>query len=136
MNGLRKVRILLKYLLEKYSKFKAVDIFKSLKQGVVPKRGGPKETEDEISKELNDINIENQNNEKQKVLTSNAIDDAGHGSNIDINAIDANQITYVPVESKQTDNNNYNINLEFSNTNIKQTNIRDTRSSMDRDDIN
>jgi hypothetical protein len=63
--------------IEKYCKFKAVDIFKCIKQGVVPKRGGPKEEESELTKELdnmilddkksNETNTENNNqSEEQK----------------------------------------------------------------------
>ena len=44
---------------KKYCAFKAIDIFKALKRGEIPKRGGPKEenpkekeTEDELSKEI------------------------------------------------------------------------------------
>jgi hypothetical protein len=48
--------------LEKYCKFKAVDIFKCLKAGTTPKRGGPKEEEDEISKEISQMTAENLNN--------------------------------------------------------------------------
>ena len=60
MSGIKKVSYFyINWLIEKYCKFKAVDIFKSLKAGVVPKRGGPKEEEDEISKAQNDVKIDN-----------------------------------------------------------------------------
>ena len=54
---------------KKYCQFKAVDIFKALKKGEVPKRGGPKEQEeglgneiDELAKNMGDANIGNNNN--------------------------------------------------------------------------
>jgi hypothetical protein len=61
---------------KKYCQFKAIDIFKALKEGRVPKRGGPKEQEnnqdaglgneiDELAKDIGDANIGNQNNFNQ-----------------------------------------------------------------------
>ena len=57
---------------KKYCQFKAVDIFKALKKGEVPKRGGPKEQEeglgneiDELAKNMGDANIGNNNNFNQ-----------------------------------------------------------------------
>ena len=58
---------------KKYCQFKAVDIFKALKKGEVPKRGGPKEQEDkqdaglgneidELAKNMGDANLGNNNN--------------------------------------------------------------------------
>ena len=58
-SGIKKVFL---HNLEKYCKFKAVDIFKCLKSGTTPKRGGPKEEEDEISKEISQMTAENFNN--------------------------------------------------------------------------
>lgn len=52
--------------LGKYCKFKAVDIFKALKAGTAPKRGGPKEEADEASKEINSMIDEQKNNESQE----------------------------------------------------------------------
>ena len=56
---------------KKYCKFKAVDIFKALKKGEVPKRGGPKEQDnqdaglgneiDELAKNMGDANLGNYN---------------------------------------------------------------------------
>ena len=56
---------------KKYCQFKAVDIFKALKKGEVPKRGGPKEQDnqdaglgneiDELAKNMGDANIGNNN---------------------------------------------------------------------------
>ena len=58
---------------KKYCQFKAVDIFKALKRGEVPKRGGPKEQEnanqdaglgneiDELAKNMGDANLGNFN---------------------------------------------------------------------------
>lgn len=45
--------------LEKYCKFKTVDITKSLKKGEVPKRGGPKEEEerDELNQEIEEMSF-------------------------------------------------------------------------------
>jgi len=59
---------------KKYCQFKAVDIFKALKKGEVPKRGGPKEQEnanndaglgneiEELSKNMDNTNLGNNNN--------------------------------------------------------------------------
>ena len=60
---------------KKYCQFKAVDIFKALKKGEVPKRGGPKEQEnannvdaglgneiEELSKNVENTNLGNNNN--------------------------------------------------------------------------
>ena len=60
---------------KKYCQFKAVDIFKALKNGQIPKRGGPKEQLDdnnENNKNETDINInENKNHLKQNNKQSN-----------------------------------------------------------------
>jgi hypothetical protein len=64
MNGNREVNNIKS---EKYCKFKAVDIFKSLKQGIIPKRGGPKEEEQDINKELNNLILEDKKTEVNKV---------------------------------------------------------------------
>ena len=61
---------------KKYCQYKAVDIFKALKKGEIPKRGGPKEQDnnqdaglgnevDELAKNVGDINVGNQNNFNQ-----------------------------------------------------------------------
>ena len=61
---------------KKYCQYKAVDIFKALKKGEVPKRGGPKEQDtnqeaglgneiDELAKNMGDANLGNQNNFNQ-----------------------------------------------------------------------
>ena len=47
---------------KKYCQFKAVDIFKALKKGEIPKRGGPKEQNDENIENNIDNNNENNNN--------------------------------------------------------------------------
>ena len=58
---------------KKYCQFKAVDIFKALKKGEVPKRGGPKEQEDkqdtglgneidELAKNMGDAHLDNNHN--------------------------------------------------------------------------
>jgi vacuolar protein sorting-associated protein VTA1 len=56
---------------KKYCQFKAVDIFKALKKGEVPKRGGPKEQDnqdaglgneiDELAKNMGGANLGNYN---------------------------------------------------------------------------
>ena len=60
---------------KKYCQFKAVDIFKALKNGQIPKRGGPKEQLDdnnENNKNETDININvNKNHLKQNNTQSN-----------------------------------------------------------------
>jgi len=52
---------------KKYCKFKCVDIIKALNSGQVPKRGSPKEAEDETTKELNQLaELEGQSNNQQQ----------------------------------------------------------------------
>ena len=44
---------------KKYCQYKAVDIYKSLKKGEVPKRGGPKEQDSPPSSNLKSENLSN-----------------------------------------------------------------------------
>lgn len=91
--------------LEKYCKFKALDIFKCLKAGQAPKRGGPKEEEDDVSKELN-IMIEKGNNQPEEQTQPK------------FNQIPTN--TNVNLESHPQINSNNNTNTKI-NTNAFQT---------------
>jgi hypothetical protein len=101
-------------ILEKYSKFKALDIFKCLKQGIAPKRGGPKEADDEVSKELNDMmkenkDISNESNNKDKIFSveTNILNEM---KNVNINSFE-DKIT-IP---GQVDLKNYKDNSNINN---------------------
>ena len=64
---------------KKYCAFKAIDIFKALKRGEVPKRGGPKEEEnskDKIAEDELGKEIENMSN-KDDLKPSSTIDNQG-----------------------------------------------------------
>ena len=70
---------------KKYCQYKAVDIYKALKKGEIPKRGGPKELINN-EKENNNININNQNNnyiieQNNHILTNNIVNQYNHISN-------------------------------------------------------
>lgn len=65
------------YILEKYCKYKTVDIIKSLKNGEIPKRGGPKSLKNEMNtnEDLNnniqsDLNVNNYVND-EKIIKNN-----------------------------------------------------------------
>ena len=73
---------------KKYCQFKAVDIFKALKKGEVPKRGGPKEQEeglgneiDELAKNMGDANIGNNNNFNQNQGMNQQFQNNQYGNN-------------------------------------------------------
>ena len=73
---------------KKYCQFKAVDIFKALKKGEVPKRGGPKEQEeglgneiDELAKNMGDGNIGNNNNFNQNQGMNQQFQNNQYGNN-------------------------------------------------------
>lgn len=92
---------------KKYCQFKAVDIFKSLKKGEVPKRGGPHEQEslpqgsqgddglgneiEEMSKDVNNMNFNNNqgmnntNNQYQPYGGNTNMNNYGMGGNYDMN---------------------------------------------------
>ena len=85
---------------KKYCQFKAVDIFKALKRGEVPKRGGPKEQEeslgneiDELAKNMGDANIGDNNNLNQN---------QGENQQFQNNQFNANQ----PFQNNQFGGNN------------------------------
>jgi hypothetical protein len=61
--------IIINLILEKYCKFKCVDIMKCLNAGTVPKRGNPneKEKEDDVADELNAMIQENESNSKSEL---------------------------------------------------------------------
>lgn len=141
--------------LEKYCKFKAVDIFKSLKQGIEPKRGGPKEEESDINKELNNLIIEDQkesdakqakeNNSNQHNNNPKHIDEFIHNDtlkdidtkiqpiheikvedkNINKHHIDINKPSEIPHEKIK-----YNKSEEQSKPSIKASNKEETKPSI------
>ena len=92
---------------KKYCQFKAVDIFKALKRGEIPKRGGPKEQIDD-NIENNDIN-NNENNNNDNNLNNNNY----KKKNNDLNNHKNNK-------NETTKNNNYNNHIVQQNFNPNQ----------------
>ena len=80
---------------KKYCQYKAVDIFKALKRGEVPKRGGPKE-------QINNENDNSQNNNEEKKEQN-----VNNNKN---NQSKNNQISH-------QNNNNQNMNHQMNNQN-------------------
>ena len=133
----------------KYCKFKAVDIFKALKQGLVPKRGGPKEEEDEVSKELNTmINEGEQKGKIEENIFKNILSNFLGGESqpvVDLGSMNINtninQNQNLPAKdinqgfknlnlNNNPNNPNNNINL-FPNTEINP-NLNSSKNSLGR----
>ena len=108
---------------QKYCKFKAIDIFKSLKKGEVPKRGGPKEEEgqgdDALGNEIEQMSLDHDKNNHQ------------HGSNINDQNIGGFNANYnkgfdnQKNQSNSKDINNFDFNSGFNqgnNFNSQQNN--------------
>ena len=129
---------------KKYCQFKAVDIFKELKKGEIPKRGGPKEQLDEkngnnnINEEKNNIKEENNINKieknyninppnqksKQKIENNNKFNNFDNKKNDKINDI----------SNQKNDRNNYDIknNKRIQNFN----NIDNNNNINNKNNIN
>jgi hypothetical protein len=102
--------------LEKYCKFKALDIFKALKNGEVPKRGGPKEEEDDLTKEVNAMALEGDKNISQP----SKIDGKKIILKIFLVPPTDNIISPNRINNEKTDpqiNPNFNININNDNNN-------------------
>ena len=89
---------------KKYCQYKAVDIYKALKKGEIPKRGGPKELINNEKENNNNININNQNNnyiveQNNHILTNNIVNQYNHISN--------------NMEIQNIPNKNYNKNKKY-----------------------
>jgi hypothetical protein len=97
-----------------------VDIFKSLKAGLVPKRGGPKEEENGENKELNSLIDENDKQFKDNSEINNSNTNSKPAEIINKN------INSKPVDDKnQSINNSNKINTnQQSNSNIIKTNSK------------
>ena len=87
---------------KKYCQYKAVDIFKALKKGEIPKRGGPKEQ----------INNENENNNQQNIQNDNQYNTEKN------NSINKNQNS---LQKSKTVNNNFNNNNNNNQNNQNYT---------------
>ena len=94
---------------KKYCQFKAVDIFKALKRGEIPKRGGPKEQNNEENENTQKI-IEENKIEKNK---ENYIDNKN--KNIKSDNIKNNQNTH-----KNSKSNNFNQYIPLNNNDTKK----------------
>ncbi len=109
---------------KKYCQFKAVDIFKALKRGEIPKRGGPKEQIDEnnnenknnnINVDKNDIKLAELNNKKQNKLMG-SVPNNNHNMK--------NNNNPDKINNNKNSNKNNNINKDIKNNNQKQKNIK------------
>ena len=106
---------------KKYCQFKAVDIFKALKKGEIPKRGGPKEQIDENNNENKNNNInEDKNNVKLTEINNNK------KQNKQVNSIPNNNHNMKYNNNQDQINNNKNSNKynNISKDNQKQKNIK------------
>ena len=106
---------------KKYCQFKAVDIFKALKKGEIPKRGGPKEQIDENNNENKNNNInEDKNNVKLTEINNNK------KQNKQVNSIPNNNHKMKYNNNQDQINNNKNSNKynNISKDNQKQKNIK------------
>ena len=101
---------------KKYCQFKAVDIFKALKRGEIPKRGGPKEQ----------IEDNNENNKNENNNNNNMIENK---KNINQNNMQSNHITNGNNNLKNTKNN-----LE-QNKNMNKVNNQENQKSMNNNNI-
>ena len=84
---------------KKYCQYKAVDIFKALKKGEIPKRGGPKEQ----------INNENDNNQNNNINETNEQKDNNNTNNQN-------------KSHQKNEQNNQNINHKSNNINHGENN--------------
>ena len=105
---------------KKYCQYKAVDIFKALKKGEIPKRGGPKEQLDENNNENNN-NIVNQN----EINNNNDANLINHNNikNSNINQLNNKNNQNIKINNNKNNNNNQTyINHNFKSVNPNQKN--------------
>ena len=127
---------------KKYCQFKAVDIFKALKNGQVPKRGGPKEQEnqdaglgneiDELAQNMGDANLGNNNN--NNFNQNQGVNQQQFGNNNQFNNPYGNQQFHQQGNNNQygIPNNNMN-NAGFSNPFGNQNNFNN--NNMNKNNI-
>jgi len=111
---------------KKYCQFKAVDIFKALKKGEIPKRGGPKEQIDDNNNnnENKNINInENKNDTKLNGINNNKNKDMQDNSKQNNNKNIQNNSNKDKKNKTNNSNKNNNINKTIKNNNQGQKNI-------------
>ena len=106
---------------KKYCQYKAVDIFKALKKGEIPKRGGPKEQLDENNNENINNNIVNQN----EINNNNDANLINHNNikNSNINQLNNKNNQNIKINNNKNNNNNQTyINHNFKSVNPNQKN--------------
>ena len=127
---------------KKYCQFKAVDIFKALKRGEIPKRGGPKEQiEDNNENNKNENNnnniIENKKNINQNNAQSNNITNGNHNLKNNKNNFEQNKnINKVNNQANQKSMNNNNIDKNQHYNLKNQTNNNIKRDSRNNENYN
>ena len=115
---------------KKYCQFKAVDIFKALKNGQIPKRGGPKEQLDdnnENNKNETDINI---NDNKNHLMQNNT------QSNQNPNKISNLRNNKNNIESNKNYNNGNSINNQANKINNNKINHNNGSNYNQKNQIN
>ena len=115
---------------KKYCQFKAVDIFKALKNGQIPKRGGPKEQLDdnnENNKNETDINI---NVNKNHLMQNNT------QSNQNPNKISNLRNNKNNIESNKNYNNGNSINNQANKINNNKINHNNDSNYNQKNQIN
>ena len=104
---------------EKYCKYKCVDIVKSLKAGLEPKRGGPKENQDDdLINELNTLDKENKNEAVNSEINQNVV-------------INKNQ-----QNTNNLPNNNYQQTNDYNNQTFGRTPQNDNNYSLNHSNTN
>jgi len=128
---------------KKYCKFKCVDIIKALNSGQVPKRGSPKEAEDETTKELNQLaELEGQSNNQQQstnqAVNQNNIQPSNTQQNNFNQTFNQQQSTNQAVnqnniQPSNTQKNNFNQTLnqqQSTNQAVNQNNIQPSNTQQ------
>ena len=121
---------------KKYCQYKAVDIFKALKKGEVPKRGGPKEQEDkqdaglgneidELAKNMGDANLGGNNNNNFNNYNKNNQHQGNQpygGNNNPYGQQQFNNPYSGQQFNQQHQNNQYNNNTQYGRPNVNAPN--------------
>ena len=130
---------------KKYCQFKAVDIFKALKKGEVPKRGGPKEQDnqdaglgneiDELAKNMGDANLGNHNqnqggNFQQQMPNNQYGGNNPYGGQQQYNQQVNNNQFNNPYGNPNQNNINQQNNAGFSNPFGNQNNFNNNNNNM------
>ena len=132
---------------KKYCQFKAVDIFKALKKGEVPKRGGPKEQDnqdaglgneiDELAKNMGDANLGNHNqnqggNFQQQMPNNQYGENNPYGGQQQFNQQGNNNQFNNPFGNPNQNNINQQNNTGFSNPFGNQNNYNNTNNNYNQ----